>query len=59
MVYLNEEFTGGATAFHDFHLEVAPRTGMALIFQHLVLHEGCELIDGTKYVLRSDVMYEA
>jgi hypothetical protein len=59
MVYLNEGFTGGATTFHDFGREVAPRTGMALLFQHLVLHEGCELIAGTKYVLRSDVMYAA
>jgi hypothetical protein len=57
MVYLNEGFEGGATAFHDDDLRVAPRTGMALIFQHAQLHEGCELIAGTKYVLRSDVMY--
>jgi hypothetical protein len=58
MVYLNEGFTGGATAFHDWDVRVAPRTGLALIFQHQLLHEGCELIEGTKYVLRSDVMYE-
>jgi prolyl 4-hydroxylase len=58
MVYLNDGFTGGATAFHDWDVHVAPRTGMALLFQHQLLHEGCELIDGTKYVLRSDVMYE-
>lgn len=59
MVYLNEGFTGGATAFHDWDVHVGPRTGMALLFQHRLLHEGCELIEGTKYVLRSDVMYEA
>jgi len=58
MVYLNEDFTGGATAFHDWDVRVVPRTGMALLFQHFLLHEGCELIAGTKYVLRSDVMYE-
>ena len=58
MVYLNEGFTGGATAFHDFGVHVAPRTGTALIFQHRLLHEGCAVIAGTKYVLRSDVMYE-
>lgn len=58
MVYLNEGFTGGATAFHDWNVHVAPRTGMALIFQHELLHEGCELLEGTKYVLRSDVMYK-
>jgi prolyl 4-hydroxylase len=58
MVYLNEGFAGGDTAFHDWDVRVAPRTGMALIFQHQLLHEGCQLIEGTKYVLRSDVMYE-
>jgi prolyl 4-hydroxylase len=57
MVYLNEGFDGGATAFHDDDLRVVPRAGMALLFQHAQLHEGCELIAGTKYVLRSDVMY--
>jgi prolyl 4-hydroxylase len=58
MVYLNEGFTGGATTFHDWDVHVKPRTGMALLFQHRLLHEGCELIEGVKYVLRSDVMYE-
>jgi prolyl 4-hydroxylase len=57
MVYLNEGFAGGETAFLDWDVRVAPRTGMALIFQHQLLHEGCALIAGTKYVLRSDVMY--
>ena len=57
MVYLNEDFTGGKTAFHDFDVEVAPRTGIALLFQHRLLHEGCIVESGIKYVLRSDVMY--
>jgi predicted 2-oxoglutarate/Fe(II)-dependent dioxygenase YbiX len=57
MVYLNEGFAGGATAFHDFGHEVVPRTGMALLFQHRVLHAGCEVTAGVKYALRSDIMY--
>jgi hypothetical protein len=57
MIYLNDGFTGGQTAFHDFDVHVAPRRGMALLFQHQVLHEGCEVESGVKYVLRSDVMY--
>jgi predicted 2-oxoglutarate/Fe(II)-dependent dioxygenase YbiX len=57
MVYLNEGFEGGATAFHDFDVAVVPRTGMALVFQHHLLHEGCVVRSGVKYVLRSDVMY--
>ncbi len=58
-VYLNEGFAGGATAFHDFGVEVVPRTGMALLFQHFTLHEGCVVRSGVKYALRSDVMYRA
>ena len=57
MVYLNEGFAGGETRFHDYEVDVVPRTGMALLFQHRVLHEGCVVTTGTKYVLRSDVMY--
>ena len=57
MVYLNEGFTGGATAFHDFGVAAQPRTGTALLFQHQLLHEGCVIERGVKYALRSDVMY--
>lgn len=57
MVYLNDGFTGGQTSFLEFDVEVAPRPGMALLFQHRLLHEGCRVISGVKYVLRSDVMY--
>src|SRR5207249_1948500 len=57
MVYLNNDFTGGKTAFHDFNASATPRTGTALLFQHRLLHEGCVVTSGIKYVLRSDVMY--
>ncbi len=57
MVYLNEEFTGGATVFHDFDVAITPKTGMALLFQHRLLHEGAVVHSGVKYALRSDVMY--
>ncbi len=59
IVYLNEDYAGGATAFHDFDLRVRPRRGMALLFQHLLLHEGCVVTEGVKYAMRSDVMYRA
>ncbi len=57
MVYLNEGFGGGATALHDFDVRVTPKTGMALLFQHFLLHEGCFVTSGLKYALRTDVMY--
>jgi hypothetical protein len=57
MVYLNDGFVGGRTVFLHHGVEVAPRAGLALLFQHQLLHEGCEVEAGVKYVLRSDVMY--
>ena len=57
LVYLNEGFEGGDTALLDLGVSVKPRAGMALLFQHAILHEGCEITAGVKYALRSDVMY--
>lgn len=55
MVYLNDAYKGGATRFDS--LSVEGRTGMALVFEHGLIHEGGEVSKGLKYVLRSDVMY--
>ena len=55
LVYLNEDFQGGATDFRGFQIQ--PRTGDALLFVHDTWHEGAVLVSGCKYVLRSDVMY--
>jgi len=55
MIYLNDDFKGGETKFND--LIVAPKKGTALIFYHYLEHEGSEVIEGTKYVLRTDIMY--
>lgn len=62
-LYLNEGFKGGSTTFMDFNLkhrkEVVPKTGMVLVFDHEIMHEGSELIKGRKYSMRTDVMYSA
>ena len=34
-----------------------PEPGRALVFDHHILHEGEELQNGMKYILRSEVMY--
>jgi len=61
MVYLNEEFTGGETKFYQddrtLRVTVSPKRGMALVFAHFQLHEGAPVVDGRKYVLRTDVVY--
>jgi hypothetical protein len=38
---------------------VMPRPGLVAVFQHKVCHEGCEVIQGTKYAMRADALYEA
>lgn len=67
MFYLNEDFEGGETTFFECEEEsdfvelkhvVRPATGGALFFEHAQLHEGSEVKDGLKYVLRTDVMYQ-
>ena len=45
------EFTG-----HD--LEVKPKTGMALVNDHMVQHEGESPDKGVKYILRTDIVHE-
>lgn len=59
MIYLNEDFKGGATKFYGAGVRVKPETGMMLVFRHALLHEGAEIRSGRKYVLRSDIMFSA
>jgi hypothetical protein len=62
-LYLNDS-DGGATKFlcnyHDKEcdkVEVQPRAGSVLVFQHNLLHEGAPVDSGLKYVIRTDVMF--
>jgi predicted 2-oxoglutarate/Fe(II)-dependent dioxygenase YbiX len=67
MVYLNDGFVGGETVFNlkrvgsifdtDPVLRVFPTAGTALLFRHDLLHTGAVVLDGVKYVIRTDVMY--
>lgn len=67
MVYLNDGFVGGETVFNlrrlgsvrdtDPVLRVVPTAGTALVFRHDVLHTGAMVLDGVKYVVRTDVMF--
>ena len=61
LLYLNEGYRGACTTIYDETgrpLPVAPRTGMALVHDHLVRHGVPPLREGVKYVIRTDVMYE-
>lgn len=65
LIYLNDDCEGGATVFPPLReapagalpLAVTPRTGQALLFRHELWHEGTPVLQGRKYVLRSDVLY--
>ena len=66
MVYLSDDFEGGQTVF-DYKnensnkievVEIKPKTGTALCFVHEIKHEGMSVPKGTKYVLRSDIMFK-
>jgi hypothetical protein len=68
-LYLNDsvhaggEIKGGATRFFSLdakrHLDVAPKLGRVLIFQHAgLVHSGEEVHGGVKYTMRTDLMYE-
>lgn len=56
MIYLNDDFEGGETKFDE--VEIIPKKGAALCFIHEQKHEGCPVQNGSKYVLRSDIMYK-
>jgi prolyl 4-hydroxylase len=61
MVYLNTPGKGGETNFLSCGggraTSVMPTTGLALVFDHDLLHEGAPLLKGCKYCIRTDVMY--
>ena len=55
MMYLNDDYKGGETEFRWETIQ--PKRGMALVFPHIMTHQGASIESGTKYVLRTDVMY--
>lgn len=66
-LYLNDaegQLKGGATRFEtlgfysDKYLDVVPKSGRVLLFQHRdLMHSGDDVLAGTKFTLRTDVMY--
>ncbi|KAF7548211.1 hypothetical protein G7Z17_g7209 [Cylindrodendrum hubeiense] len=70
-LYLNDsaqydpqsDLEGGATSFlarvGERRVDVSPKMGSVLIFQHKGLyHEGDTVTKGTKYTMRTDILYE-
>lgn len=59
LVYLNDLKGSGATRFRDADMDVFPRSGKALLFQHELWHAGMPVKNGIKYVLRTDVLFDS
>ncbi|KAK3258727.1 hypothetical protein CYMTET_32238 [Cymbomonas tetramitiformis] len=70
LIYLNEDFEGGATTFYipskvqgcGEARGVAAKQGSVLCFHHgshplSPLHEGSEILQGVKYIIRTDLLY--
>ncbi|KAM0333391.1 hypothetical protein ACHAQA_002052 [Verticillium albo-atrum] len=57
------DLKGGATSFLSYDekrkLDVDPKAGRVLIFQHTrMYHSGDDVLTGTKYTMRTEMMYE-
>ena len=70
LLYLNDDFVGGETNFLDYVASktfqsqeglttVTPKEGSILLFHHDLYHSGAQLSHGTKYILRTDVLFRA
>lgn len=71
LIYLNDDFVGGETTFFIPSLKegvlnaypVKPIMGSVAVFPHgeaqdALLHEGTGVVEGAKYVIRTDVEYD-
>lgn len=69
LIYLNTKYEGGETVFSDYTFEngetitheirIMPEVGLGLFFVHERKQEGSAVTGGRKYVMRTDVLYEA
>ena len=70
LIYLNDgggiDFSGGETCYLDHNIsrnidsctKIVPSTGKVVIFEHDLFHSSIPLEYGTKYVLRTDVLFD-
>ena len=61
-LFLNQNFKGGVVSFRGMgnrFFDIKPNVGSVLLFDQDLRVEECEVTAGTKYVMRSDVMYAA
>jgi len=61
-IYLNDT-NGGTTRFYDEYdetifIDILPKCGQVLIFEHDLKHSGMPVYSGMKYCIRGDILYE-
>lgn len=70
LMYLNDGYEGGETVFDESSaaddpattappIVIRPQTGRGLFFIHERKHEGAQVTEGRKYLLRTDVLFDA
>ncbi len=69
LIYLNDDFEGGKTGYwtdlssdhksskKEHNITITPYTGMCVIQDQNILHEGLPPTKGVKYILRTDIIY--
>lgn len=59
LLYLGGDYTGGETTFDvdGQQIDVRGEQGDVVFFPHRLRHKGALVVEGTKYMLRTDAMY--
>ncbi len=55
VIYLSDQIEGGDTVFPNKGIRVGPTRGRAVLFDHIIRHEGAKVLQGMKYIVRTDV----
>ena len=59
IMYLNDDFEGGHTTFHESNISIKPKRGSCLVIKYNVqkpmFHQGDSIISGSKYILTAFV----
>ena len=55
LFYLGGDYEGGETVFEGSRVISHPDRGSVLVFPHKIIHEGKPVINGTKFVLKTDL----
>jgi len=55
VIYLNDEFDGGATGFPALGIQLSTPVGHGILFKQSLAHEGMKVLAGEKHIVRTDV----